>query len=168
MKIKTQFTLLSIIIIFIPILCSVFVIIHTYIHSPNRYLQKGSSTIMKEEFSLLSQKDLEVLERSLKMLPEEVEAVLCRTSDRKIIYSTMADIIVGTITQRNEILSYAAETSDKYFYQFSRISPLNSNLLLITRLPKQGLHTNRQTSVYLHILLIIIIIVIVSATRSNN
>lgn len=158
MKIKTQFTLLSIIIIFIPILCSVFVIIHTYIHSPNRYLQKGSSTIMKEDFSLLSQKDLEVLERSLKMLPEEVEAVLCRTSDRKIIYSTMPDIIVGTITQKNEILSYAAETSDKYFYQFSRISPLNSNLLLVTRLPKQGLHTNSQTSVYLRILLIIIII----------
>ena len=118
MKIKQQFTILSIIIVSIPILCSIFVIIHTYIHSPNRYLIKGSAKIERADFAALSQKDLELLERSLKMLPEDVEAVLCRTTDRKIIYSTIPDIEVGTYMERNELWNYATETSDKYFYQF--------------------------------------------------
>ena len=116
MKIKQQFTILSIIIVSIPILCSIFVIIHTYIHSPNRYLIKGSAKIERADLAALSQKDLELLERSLKMLPEDVEAVLCRTTDRKIIYSTIPDIEVGTCMERNELWNYATETSDKYFY----------------------------------------------------
>ena len=162
MKIKNQFIILSATIIFIPILCSIFVIIHTYIHSPNRYLQQGSAKLVKEDYPLLLQKDLENLERSLKMLPEEVEALLCRTSDRKILYSTISDIKTGTVVEKNEIMSYVSETSDKYFYQFSRLQPIDTNILLVTRLPKQRLHTTEQTSVYLRVLLIIIFIAAIS------
>ena len=162
MKIKQQFTILSIIIISIPILCSIFVIIHTYIHSPNRYLIKGSAKIERADFAALSQKDLELLERSLKMLPEDVEAVLCRTTDRKIIYSTIPDIEVGTYMERNELWNYATETSDKYFYQFSRLQILDSNIFLVTRLSRQKINSTPQTSIYLRILLVIIIIAVIS------
>ena len=162
MKIKRQFIILSFIIISIPILCSIFVIIHTYIHSPNRYLIKGSAKLERKELSLLSEKDLDMLERSLKMLPEEVEAVLCRISDRKIIYSTIPDIEVGRIMQKNEIWNYATETSDKYFYQFSRLSSLDYNIILVTRLTRQRLYSSPKTSVYLRVLFLIIIIVAIS------
>ena len=162
MKIKHQFIILSFIIISIPILCSVFVIIHTYIHSPNRYLIKGSAQIERQDFSFLSQNDMDNLVRSLKMLPEDVEAVLCRTQDRKIIYSTMPDIEVGTLMDRNEIWNYASSTSDKYFYQFSRLQPLDSDMLLITRLSRQKMEATPKTSIYLRILLLIIAITVIS------
>ena len=162
MKIKRQFIILSFFIISIPILCSVFVIIHTYIHSPNRYLIKGSAKLERAELSLLSQKDLTLLERSLKMLPEDVEAVLWRTTDRKIIYSTMPDIKVATFMERNEIWNYASETSDKYFYQFSKLQSLDSNILLVTRLSRQKINSSPQTNVYLRVLLVIIIIAIIT------
>ena len=102
------------------------------------------------------------LVRSLKMLPEGVEAVLCRTPDRKIIYSTMQDIEVGTLMDRNEIWNYASATSDKYFYQFSRLQPLDSDMLLITRLSRQRMDAKPQTSIYLRILLLIILITLIS------
>ena len=162
MKIKRQFIILSSLIISIPVLCSIFVIIHTYIHSPNRYLIKGSAKIERMDLPLLSDKDIELLERSLKMLPEEVEAVLCHTADRKIIYSTMPDIKVGTYMDRNEIWNYASETSDKYFYQFSRLKSYDSNILLVTRLSIHRINSTPQTSLYLRILLLIITIAIIS------
>ena len=162
MKIKRQFIILSSLIISIPVLCSIFVIIHTYIHSPNRYLIKGSAKIERMDLPLLSDKDIELLERSLKMLPEEVEAVLCHTADRKIIYSTMPDIKVGTYMDRNEIWNYASETSDKYFYQFSRLKSYDSNILLVTRLSIHRINSTPQTNLYLRILLLIITIAIIS------
>ena len=162
MKIKQQFTILSIIIVSIPILCSIFVIIHTYIHSPGRYLITGFSKIERMDIPMLSEKDVLTLERSLKMLPEDVEAVLCRTSDRKILYSTIPDLKVGTYMERNEIWNYATETSDKYFYQFSRLQPLDTGLILVTRLSRQKINSTAKTNLYLRILLLIITIAVIS------
>lgn len=162
MKIKRQFTLLSFFIISIPVLCSIFVIIHTYIHSPSRYLITDSSKIERMDIPMFSDKDIITLERSLKMLPEDVEAVLCRTSDRKILYSTIPDIKVGSYMEKNEIWNYATETSDKYFYQFSRLQPLDTGLILVTRLSRQKINSITKTKLYLRILLLIITIAVIS------
>ena len=162
MKIKQHFTILSFFIISIPVLCSIFVIIHTYIHSPGRYLITGFSKIERMDIPILSEKDIITLERSLKMLPEDVEAVLCRTSDRKILYSTIPDLKVGTYMERNEIWNYATETSDKYFYQFSRLQPLDTGLILVTRLSRQKINSTAKTNLYLRILLLIITIAVIS------
>ena len=162
MKIKQHFTILSFFIISIPVLCSIFVIIHTYIHSPGRYLITGFSKIERMDIPILSEKDIITLERSLKMLPEDVEAVLCRTSDRKILYSTIPDIKVGSYMERNEIWNYATETSDKYFYQFSRLQPLDTGLILVTRLSRQKINSTAKTNLYLRILLLIITIAVIS------
>ena len=162
MKIKRQFFILSSLIISIPILCSVFIIIHTYIHSPNRYLIKGSSALRKTDFPLLSEKEIDNLDKSLKMLPQEVEAVLCRTTDRKIIYSTIPEIQVGSDMERDEIWHFATETSDKYFYQFSRLPIEGSNTILITRLALSKIENEEKTKTFLKILFIIIIITIIS------
>ena len=106
MKIKNQFFILAFLIISIPILCSAFIIIHTYIHSPNRYLLTGSAPRQKIDLPLLSDEDFYNLETSLKLLPRDVQAVLCRTTDYKILYSSMPEIKVGHYSEKNEIWNY--------------------------------------------------------------
>ena len=162
MKIKTQFIFLCSLIISIPVLGSIFILIHTYIHSPNRYLLDGASGIEKKEFPYLSDSDLRDLEVSLKMLQEEVEAVLIRKNDRKILYSTMPEYSTGTIVDRNEIWGFAVDTSDRYFYQFSRLNTLASDTILVTRLARQKINQESQTRFYLKILFFIIIIALIS------
>ncbi len=162
MKIKHQFLILSLLIISIPILCSVFIYIHTYIHSPNRYLIKGSAPLGKEDFPLLSDKDMKMLQTSLKMLPQEVQAVLLRTTDKKIIYSTMPEIKTGIIMQRDEIWAFTTQTSDQYFYQFSKIPSVGQDILLITRLSVEIMKNEQKTRLALKILLLIILITLSS------
>ena len=160
MKIKKQFAILTTLIISIPILCSAFILIHTYMHSPNRYLMQGSENFSESDFSLLSDKEKSKLESSLKMLPQEVEALLCRVSDRKILYSTMPEIQTGSYMQRDEIWHFISETSDKYFYQFSRKSYSSEQTVLLTRLAIQNFNTEQKTRNFLRILLIIILMTI--------
>ncbi len=160
MKLKNQFVILSSLIISIPILCSAFIIIHTYIHSPNRYLIKGSAKLTQADFPLLSEKDISNIQTSLKMLPQGVEAALCRTTDRKILYSTMPDIAIGSYFEKDEIVSLQEKTSNQYYYQFSKMPSAGNDILLITRLPFSRINNEKQTKNYLKILLAIIIITI--------
>lgn len=160
MKLKRQFFILSSLITSIPILCSVFIIIHTYIHSPNRYLMKGSDNYKNLE--LFSSDNMDTLEKSLKMLPKDVQALLCRTTDRKIIYSTIPEIEVGTTMQKAQLNSFAIETSDKYFYQFTRIPSASPDIFLVTRLSLEKINNEQKTKTYLKILLAIILITFTS------
>lgn len=156
MKIKKQFAILTTLIISIPILCSAFILIHTYMHSPNRYLMQGSANLNTNTFSLLSDKEKNKLENSLKMLPQEVEALLYRLSDRKILYSTIPEIKTGSYIPKEEIWHFISETNDEYFYQFSRKSYSSEQTVLLTRLAIQNFNTEQKTRYFLRILLIII------------
>lgn len=160
MKIKKQFAILTTLIILIPILCSAFILIHTYMHSPNRYLMQGSANLNTNTFSLLSDKEKNKLENSLKMLPQEVEALLYRLSDRKILYSTIPEIKTGSYIPREEIWHFISETNDEYFYQFSRKSYSSEQTVLLTRLAIQNINTEQKTRYFLRILLIIILMTI--------
>lgn len=160
MKIKKQFAILTTLIISIPILCSAFILIHTYMHSPNRYLMQGSANLNTNKFSLLSDKEKNKLENSLKMLPQEVEALLYRLSDRKILYSTIPEIKTGSYIPREEIWHFISETNDEYFYQFSRKSYSSEQTFLLTRLAIQNFNTEQRTRYFLRILLIIILMTI--------
>lgn len=160
MKIKKQFAILTTLIISIPILCSAFILIHTYMHSPNRYLMQGSANLNTNTFSLLSDKEKNKLENSLKMLPQEVEALLYRLSDRKILYSTIPEIKTGSYIPREGIWHFISETNDEYFYQFSRKSYSSEQTVLLTRLAIQNFKTEQRTRYFLRILLIIILMTI--------
>lgn len=160
MKIKKQFAILTTLIISIPILCSAFILIHTYMHSPNRYLMQGSANLNTNTFSLLSDKEKYKLENSLKMLPQEVEALLYRLSDRKILYSTIPEIKTGSYIPKEEIWHFISETNDEYFYQFSRKSYSSEQTVLLTRLAIQNFNTEQKTRYFLRILLIIILMTI--------
>lgn len=158
MKLKKQFLILSILIISIPILCSAFIVIHTYIHSPNRYLIKGSAPLGKDNLLELTEKEIRSIENSIKMLPQEVQAVLLRTTDCKIVYSTIPEIQIGIKMQKDEIYSFATDTSDRYFYQFSKLPSIKKDILLITRIPLERIKNEQKTKTYLKVLSIIIFI----------
>lgn len=160
MKIKKQFIILSSFLVLIPILCSVFIIIHTYMHSPNRYLMKGVKNVKSQYYSELSSTDIKNLENTLKLLPQDVEALLIALSNRTVVYSTINEIPAGRIMRKDEVWSFVADTSEKYFYQFTRLKSINSDTLLLTRLPQHKDTTEKNTRTFLKILLAIIIITI--------
>lgn len=162
MKLKNQFFILSFLIISIPILCSIFVLIHTYLHSPNRYLMQGSEEIQKIYYSNIPEEDIINLKKSLKLLPANVEAILLQISTRKVLYSTMSEIEAGRYMQKGEVWNFAADTSETYFYQFTQIPSKKSDTLLITRVPQKKVATEKKTKTILKVLLAVILITFLS------
>ena len=160
MKIKKQFIILSSFLVVIPILCSIFIILHTYMHSPNRYMMKGVKNFESQFYSELSSADITTLENTLKLLPQDVEAILIALSNRKVVYSTIKEIPAGSLMKKDEVWSFVAETSDDYFYQFTRLKSIKTDTLLLTRLPQQKDKKQKYTRLFLRILLIIIFITI--------
>ena len=162
MKIKYQFIILSSLITTIPILCSIFVLIHTYMHSPNRYLMDGSEELQSQYFSNIPEEDRINLKKSLKLLPVNVEAILLQISNRKVLYSTMDEIQADEFMQKGEIWNFASETSDKYFYQFTSIPSKESDTLLITRVPQKNVSNEKRIRTILKVLMIVIFLTAVS------
>ena len=161
MKIKKQFFILSSLIISIPILCSIFVLIHTYMHSPNRYLMKGSKEIQNINSSNISDEEKINFKKSLKLLPVNVEAIILRLSTREVLYSTMDEIHAGQLMQKGEIWNFATDTSNTYFYQFTQIPFQTSDTLLITRVPQNKVPNEKTTRTILKVLFAIILITII-------
>ena len=120
----------------------------------------GVLNFEKQYITELTSNELETLDNTLKILPQDVEATLISISDRKVIYSTIKEIPAGSIMQRNELWNFVSDTSGEYFYQFSRMKYTKSDILLLTRLPQVKVTRDKYTLLFLRILLIIIIITI--------
>ncbi len=151
MKIKSQLIFLSSMIISIPILFTIFMLLHTYIHSPGRYLIQGSDKIENSGDIL----------KSLELLPQDVEAIVYNTQKKNVLYSTIPEIKTGSHLERHDIWDFIGSTSDKYFYQFIKHKP-NDFEIIISRLDRKHVNTEKQTRLYLKILLMIIIIAVAS------
>ena len=162
MKIKSQFILLSLMIISIPLFVTIFVVLHTYIHSPNRYLMHKASATATYERSLLPEDQAKNLENTLMLLAKDVEAIAYRTSDKIIIYSSMDEIKSGTYYEPEELWDFIVNNTDRYYFQFSNKKKIDSNLILITRIDRKLTNTEKRTKMYLTILLLIIILTIAS------
>ena len=134
-------------IISIPIFFSIFVILHTYIHSPNRYLIQGSAQIGNS-------KDIQ---KSLMMLPENVQALVFDPVNKTIVYSTIPEIQQGINITKEDLRNFTDDTSDEYFYQFIKNKTSSSDALIISRIDRKLANTERQTKLYLNILLLLIV-----------
>jgi signal transduction histidine kinase len=64
--------------------------------------------------------------------------------------------------QKGEIWNFASETSDKYFYQFTRIPSKESDTLLITRVPQKNVSNEKRIRTILKVLMIVIFLTAVS------
>ena len=121
---------------------------------------KGVNNFEKEYYTELSSSEINKLENTLKLLPQDVETMLITFSNRKVIYSTIKEIPVGNYIKKDELWSFVTETSEKYFYQFTRLKSIKEDTLLVTRLPQQKDTKEKYTRIFLKILLIIIFITI--------
>ena len=63
---------------------------------------------------------------------------------------------------REEIYNFASDTSDKYYYQFSRMPSAGYDTILITRLAHEKINNEKKTKTVLKILFLIIIITFTS------
>ena len=127
-------------------------------HSPNRYLMQGSEEIQRINYSNIPDEDRNNFKKSLKLLPVNVEAIILQLSTREILYSTMEEIKAGQFMNKGEIWSFAADSSDTYFYQFTQIPSEKSDTLLITRVPQKKVPTEKRTRTILKVLLVVIVI----------
>ena len=74
----------------------------------------------------------------------------------------MDEIQADTFMQKGEIWNFASETSDKYFYQFTRIPSKGSDTLLITRVPQKKVSNEKRIRTILKVLMIVIFLTAVS------
>lgn len=125
---------------------------------------QGSEELRYQYFSNIPETDRINFEKSIKLLPVNVEAILMQISNRTILYSTMNEIQAGEYMQKGQIWNFASETSDKYFYQFTRIPSKESDTLLITRVPQKNVSNEKRTRTILKVLLAVIFLTIICLT----
>ena len=123
---------------------------------------RGSEEIQKINYSNIPEEDRNNFKKSLKLLPMNVEAIILSLSSREVLYSTMDEIQAGQLMKKGEVWSFATDTSDTYFYQFTRIPSKQSDTLLITRVPQNKVPTEKTTRTILKVLFAIIIITLFS------
>ena len=105
---------------------------------------RGSEEIQKINYSNIPEEDRNNFKKSLKLLPMNVEAIILSLSSREVLYSTMDEIQAGQLMKKGEVWSFATDTSDTYFYQFTRIPSKQSDTLLITRVPQNKVPTEKK------------------------
>lgn len=123
---------------------------------------RGSEEIQKINYSNIPEEDRNNFKKSLKLLPMNVEAIVLSLSSREVLYSTMDEIQAGQLMKKGEVWSFATDTSDTYFYQFTQIPSKQSDTLLITRVPQNKVPNERTTRTILKVLFAIIIITLFS------
>ena len=171
MTIKKQFILLSMIIVSIPVLWSLFIIIFSYNRSPKRYILEGSQQL---EF-IESENDNLYIQETIRQLPSQLQMSIFFPDQNKIIYSTIPEIPADTYVTSDSLWKIIKNTSNNYFYQFSAPPFKDSHFLIITRLQhKRNRGRNiRIFSVIFAILLLstiisLILIAIISRTIFNS
>lgn len=130
MTIKKQFILLSMIIVNIPVLWSLFIIIFSYNRSPKRYILEGSQQLKFIE----SENDNLYIQETIRQLPSQIQMSIFFPDQNKIIYSTIPELPADTYVTSDSLWKIIKNTSNNYFYQFSAPPFKDSHFLIITRL----------------------------------
>lgn len=171
MTIKKQFILLSMIIVNIPVLWSLFIIIFSYNRSPKRYILEGSQQL---EF-IESENDNLYIQETIRQLPSQIQMSIFFPDQNKIIYSTIPELPADTYVTSDSFWKIIKNTSNNYFYQFSAPPFKDSHFLIITRLQhkrKRGRNIRIYTVIYAILLLStiisLILIAIISRTIFNS
>ena len=122
MKIRTQFNLLIVGIVIIPILSLVYFPLHRYLTSPQRYLLKGYEEVRKLSNFDFTEDDWEAIENQIKNMPPDVETLIYY--DSRILISNIPELKSGMAISPVELFEFMKETGDEYDYQFQ--SPIKN------------------------------------------
>lgn len=159
MTIKKQFIFLSTVIVLTPVICAFIVFFQRYLNDSRHFLINGSEIISELDSTNLPKNDIATITRTFKMFPPDIQILLIDTNDT-ILYSSMPDFEKSTKVSENDLSDYINVSSKDYFYQFT--SPqLESNSILITRIPKQKHRPERRTNIIRSILSFLILVVFI-------
>lgn len=148
MTIRKQFTLLSLLIIFIPIFSAIFIRISIYIQNSNSYLIHGTQNFNKYISSKLSEDELKNIHETLKVLPSDVQCILISRDNNEIVYSTFEEFIPGNTITSDFLWDFINGSSDKYFYQFTTPNINAFNSFIVTRIPIIKHHPGKRRNLY--------------------
>ena len=115
MKIRSQLTLLILLMVFTPLACILAFPAYQYITSPQRHLFKGYKEIRALGNTDFTEEDWSLLAEQIKMIPPNVQAMVYYNST--VLISTMPDIKAGTKMSPTDILELISTTSGTYDYQ---------------------------------------------------
>lgn len=158
MKIKKQFTILSIIIIAIPILCTLFIMIQQYFYLSNAIFE-SSSQISRFDTRDLSQKDTKSLADVLRILPNNIESCIIN-KDGRVIYTSMPEIQISRQQENDNIYRHFTNTSEKFFYQFTSLNMSDGNVILVTRMLRDKKNTITRENLIISTILFLFVVVI--------
>ncbi|HBD67664.1 MAG TPA: hypothetical protein DC014_00135 [Treponema sp.] len=129
MRIRTQFKLLIATIIIIPTLCLIFIPLHYYLTSSQRYLMQGYKQIRNIENLDISDDDWNTLEEQLKNIPDDVQVAVLY--ENKVLISTIEELPEGSELSVFDLFDIIHSTSHSYDYQMQ--SPLHRNRMMYER-----------------------------------
>ena len=136
MKIRTQFLILILLLITMPLVSLITLPIYHYFSSPQRYLLKGYKELRALGELDLSENEWDVMHDEIKKLPPNVQVAVYY--DFRIIISNIPELKAGIMILPQELFSFINETSSKFDYQFqspgvNRTSSAGRSYLMISR-----------------------------------
>ena len=147
MTIKKQFFILSSIIIAIPLFIIGIVCFQKYLNKPERLLINGTEKITKFKTRDIPKKDKKALMEILKILPPEVESCIFIEPSGKMLFTNFSDSQITINSNKEDIFSFINSSSDKFFYQFTKIKLSEEEATMIARIPlKQDRKSTRLNS----------------------
>lgn len=135
MRIRTQFQILIILIVSIPLFCATFFPMYSYFTSSDRLVVKAFIQQKKQQDQSMNKSEWNELKRALRLMPRDVQAVVLER-DQKVVFSTFPEIKENTYLDRGNMWILMDTTSHKYYYQYSTTSRNENAFLMITRIPR--------------------------------
>ncbi|MCQ2574169.1 MAG: HAMP domain-containing histidine kinase [Treponema sp.] len=171
MKIRTQINVLMTLVIAIPVLCVIYFPIYHYFTSPNRLLIDGTKNIPQIESTLLTEQDQNELRSVLRDFPPDVQvAIFTNTFD--VIETNIPELVGIEKLGYDSFWSFAEDTREAFFYQFSTMETDHSSFVILTRIPRRKdiRAKKNKAGIWLYILLFVIVslcvITIIFTTRN--
>ncbi|MCQ2596247.1 MAG: HAMP domain-containing histidine kinase [Treponema sp.] len=171
MKIRSQFSILLILIIAIPVFCALFFPAYNYFTSPNRVLIEGTQQINKRATEKLSDEDLKKISAYLSGLPLDVQtAIFSETFE--VLSSTIPELQASNKLNYTLFWNFIEDSSSGFFYQFIAMETEASNVIILTRVPKnkgsinKKYHMAKNLIIFLFLLVVACVITITFISRT--
>lgn len=157
MKIKTQFYIMIIGLVLLPLFVSIIIFSINYFNCPEPYCVPGYSEIFEDINEDISEEDWKFISKIISGKPVFIDYIILN-SNNHIIYTTTEDFLIDTVLPDNEIMKLIRSNEKKYIYQFD--NPVKeSNITVISRISRvkhKPSHHIRKNLTYIVLLLILL------------
>lgn len=142
MTLKKQFFFLTSVIIFIPVVCLIFMILYTSIRLPQRLLLKSYQNELDALAEALTPNEYKKAEDILIKFPKSIEFIIF-TDKGEILVSKMPEISTNQLFTFDNFKTEMSNTFNKYTYHFTEKNTNNGLLYIISRTNSNYFRTKR-------------------------